>query len=104
MTFVYIPSHLRLDQTIDTSPFITLENRIKGIWTELGADFVSLSDFLATVDDPLTVYGMEDSFSSSYGTVHFSRDGYRRTATYIIDYLKHRDPTLNIKFNSGRVR
>lgn len=72
-TFVYLPDHRRFG-TADPAPFAALEARIAGIWTGLGATNISLTGMLAGLDDPLALYD----------GLHFSPEGYARTADYIL--------------------
>ena len=80
VTFVYVPLHFRFG-LIDPTPFAALERRVLGIWSDLGADYVSLTPFLEGVESPLSLFA----------DIHFNAQGYARSAAYIADHLRARE-------------
>ncbi len=75
-TFIYLPDHRRFGLA-DPALFAALEQRVEGIWTDLGAEHVSLTPMLAGLDDPLALYD----------GLHFSAEGYARSADYILSEI-----------------
>ena len=77
ITFVYIPEHLRF-LAHDPTPFQALERKVVTLWSDLSVDYVSLTDSLEAVEDPLAYYD----------NLHFNEEGYRLTAEAILKHLR----------------
>ena len=75
-TFVYIPAR---DRFTDPAPYQAIEQKVVALWSNLGADYVLLTEPLEAVDDPLKYYGDAD--------IHFNEEGYRLTADAIVEHL-----------------
>ena len=76
-TFVYIPAHWRF-LAKDPAPFQALERKVVALWSDLGADYVTLTEPLEATGNPLAYYR----------GLHFNEQGYRLTAEAIVEHLR----------------
>jgi hypothetical protein len=76
-TFVYIPAHWRF-LAKDPAPFQALERKVVALWSDLGVDYVTLTDPLEATGNPL----------GFYRGLHFNEQGYRLTAEAIVKHLR----------------